>query len=176
MKKKIIGCIVLSAILALVWVGAANAAAGFPNKRITYNICFNPGGESDITARFQEQALKKALGVDITINYKIGVWNSANGEEKFADYNAGTNNSVFNFSIGSTGGSTGGAAGATSVIACPFFSAFVIVLKTQETASSAFLLLPTSLATSATRSALFTLLHPLSSWIHKNATPILNEI
>ena len=44
----------------------------FPSKRITYNICFNPGGESDITARFQEAALKKALGVDIAINYKIG--------------------------------------------------------------------------------------------------------
>ena len=72
MKKRIIGCIVLSAILALVWVGAANAADKFPTKRITYNICFNPGGESDITARFQEQALKKALGVDISINYKIG--------------------------------------------------------------------------------------------------------
>ena len=24
------------------------------------------------------------------INYKIGAWNSANNEEKFADYNAGT--------------------------------------------------------------------------------------
>ena len=70
--KKIIGCIVLSAILALVWVGAATAADKFPSKRITYNICFNPGGESDITARFQEAALKKALGVDIAINYKIG--------------------------------------------------------------------------------------------------------
>jgi tripartite-type tricarboxylate transporter receptor subunit TctC len=70
--KKIIGCIILSAILALVWVGAANAAAAFPNKRITYNICFNPGGESDITARFQEPVLKKVLGVDISINYKIG--------------------------------------------------------------------------------------------------------
>jgi hypothetical protein len=64
----------------------------------------------------------------------------------------------------------------TSVIACPFFSAFVMVSKTHETASSAFLLLPTSLATSTTRSALFTPLHPLSPWIHKNATPILKEI
>jgi tripartite-type tricarboxylate transporter receptor subunit TctC len=72
MKKKIIGCIVLSAILALVWVGAADAAAAFPNKRITYNICFNPGGESDITARFQEAPLKKVLGTDIVIQYKIG--------------------------------------------------------------------------------------------------------
>lgn len=57
--------------LFLVWAGAAGAA-GFPTKRITYNICFNPGGESDITARFQEQPLKKILGVDISINYKIG--------------------------------------------------------------------------------------------------------
>jgi tripartite-type tricarboxylate transporter receptor subunit TctC len=72
MKKKIIGCIVLSAILALVWVGTVSAAEKFPSKRITYNICFNPGGESDITARFQEAALKKVLGVDISINYKIG--------------------------------------------------------------------------------------------------------
>ncbi len=37
------------------------------------------------------------------INYRVGVWNSANGEEKFADYFAGTNNTIFNFSIGITG-------------------------------------------------------------------------
>jgi len=37
------------------------------------------------------------------INYKIGAWNSANNEEKFADYNAGTNNTVYNFSIGTAG-------------------------------------------------------------------------
>ncbi|MEW6334582.1 MAG: tripartite tricarboxylate transporter substrate binding protein [Thermodesulfobacteriota bacterium] len=72
MRKRIIGCIVFSAILALVWGGAADAAEKFPGKRIIYNICFNPGGESDITARFQEQPLKKVLGQDISINYKIG--------------------------------------------------------------------------------------------------------
>ncbi len=71
MKKIVLGSIVILAAVAMVWVGAANAA-GFPTKRITYNICFNPGGESDITARFQEQLLKKILGVDIAINYKIG--------------------------------------------------------------------------------------------------------
>lgn len=65
------GSLVFLTVLCLVWSGAANAA-GFPAKRITYNICFNPGGESDITARFQEQPLKKILGVDISINYKIG--------------------------------------------------------------------------------------------------------
>ena len=31
------------------------------------------------------------------INYKIGVWNSANDEEKFADYNAGTHQHRFQF-------------------------------------------------------------------------------
>ncbi|HSB68344.1 MAG TPA: tripartite tricarboxylate transporter substrate binding protein [Candidatus Methylomirabilis sp.] len=71
MKRLAIGCLVLFIALAMVGVGAAGAA-GFPTKRITYNICFNPGGESDITARFQEQPLKKVLGVDIAINYKIG--------------------------------------------------------------------------------------------------------
>ena len=70
MRKLAIGSIALLATLAL--VGAAAAGTAFPNKRITYNICFNPGGESDITARFQEQPLKKVLGQDIAINYKIG--------------------------------------------------------------------------------------------------------
>ena len=41
------------------------------------------------------------------INYKIGVWNSANNEEKFADYNAGTPNAIFSFSIGATTGTNG---------------------------------------------------------------------
>jgi tripartite-type tricarboxylate transporter receptor subunit TctC len=71
MRRLAIGFIAILAALAVAGVGAA-ATAGFPSKRITYNICFNPGGESDITARFQEQPLKKILGQDIAINYKIG--------------------------------------------------------------------------------------------------------
>ncbi len=71
MKRLALGILVGFVALAMVGVAAAGTAA-FPNKRITYNICFNPGGESDITARFQEAPLKKALGVDIAINYKIG--------------------------------------------------------------------------------------------------------
>ncbi len=38
-----------------------------------------------------------------TINYKIGVWNSANNEEKLADYNAATNDTTFSFSVGALG-------------------------------------------------------------------------
>ena len=71
MKKIAAGSIVLLAAIGLLWAGAAGAA-DFPKKRITYNICFNPGGESDITARIQEQALKKHLGADVAIQYKIG--------------------------------------------------------------------------------------------------------
>lgn len=71
MKKRTVGFIVLFAALAMAWAGAASAA-DFPKKRVTYNICFNPGGESDITARIQEQALKKNLGADVSIQYKIG--------------------------------------------------------------------------------------------------------
>ena len=71
MKKTAIGCIVLFALLAVVWAGGASAA-GYPNKPLNYIICFNPGGESDITARFQEQPLKKYFGQDVVISYKIG--------------------------------------------------------------------------------------------------------
>ncbi len=71
MKRITISFIVLFATFVMVWAGMANAA-DFPKKRITYNICFNPGGESDITARIQEPVLKKHLGVDLVINYKIG--------------------------------------------------------------------------------------------------------
>jgi tripartite-type tricarboxylate transporter receptor subunit TctC len=71
MRRSAIGLLAAFVALAMVGVGVAGAA-GFPTKRITYNICFNPGGESDITARFQEQPLKKILGQDVNINYKIG--------------------------------------------------------------------------------------------------------
>ncbi len=66
------GCVVvLVAICALAWASRANAAE-YPNKRLTYNVCFNPGGESDVLARLQEQPLKKAFGQDVAINYKPG--------------------------------------------------------------------------------------------------------
>ena len=38
-----------------------------------------------------------------TIKYKISAWHSSNNEEKFADYNAATNNTVFSFSVGTSG-------------------------------------------------------------------------
>ena len=43
------------------------------------------------------------LPVFTNINYTIGIWHSDNNQEKFADYNAGTNNYPYSFSIGTAG-------------------------------------------------------------------------
>jgi len=48
------------------------ALAEYPDKPVTYVICFNPGGESDITARIQQQPLEKVLGVPVVMVYKKG--------------------------------------------------------------------------------------------------------
>lgn len=63
----------LSLVLStLVMVGAGLAFAGYPERPITYIISFNPGGESDITARMQEPLLEEALGVDVNVTHKPG--------------------------------------------------------------------------------------------------------
>ena len=61
------GVFALVLITALVAAGAVGAA-DFPTKRLTYNICFNPGGESDITARFQEGPLKRGSATAFKYN------------------------------------------------------------------------------------------------------------
>ena len=38
-----------------------------------------------------------------TIKYKVSLWHSDNNEEKFAEYNSGTNNVTFSFSMGTIG-------------------------------------------------------------------------
>lgn len=70
MKKIVIGCIVLFALLTVVWTGGA--AAAYPEKPISYIIAFNPGGESDVTARLQQSHLEKILGVTVNVVHKPG--------------------------------------------------------------------------------------------------------
>ena len=41
-----------------------------------------------------------------TIKYKIGVWHSSTNVEKFADYNFGTDNQTFTFTLGTASGAT----------------------------------------------------------------------
>lgn len=63
LKKSLFGLLLLPA-LAL--------ADGYPEKNVTYQITFNPGGGSDIRARQQQPMLEADLGVKIPIQYKPG--------------------------------------------------------------------------------------------------------
>ncbi len=47
--------------------------------------------------------LLQSLPLGATIQYRIGFWHSANGEERFADFNAAANNQVFTFTNGTVG-------------------------------------------------------------------------
>ncbi|MFC3282218.1 Bug family tripartite tricarboxylate transporter substrate binding protein [Litchfieldella rifensis] len=60
----------LSAIAILGFAGAAQA--DYPEEPITYVIPFNPGGESDVTARFQEPILEEILGVSVNVTHRPG--------------------------------------------------------------------------------------------------------
>lgn len=51
--------------------GAAAAAAG-DKPPLTYLICFEPGGQSDIEARRQQPHLERLLGRKVVIDYKVG--------------------------------------------------------------------------------------------------------
>lgn len=61
----------LAAVAATLMIPAV-ALAEFPGKPVTYTIPFNPGGESDITARLQEPELEKDLGVAVNVTHKPG--------------------------------------------------------------------------------------------------------
>ncbi len=50
----------------------ATAGAEFPEKSINYIIPFGPGGESDISARFQQPFFQELTGRDLVIQYKPG--------------------------------------------------------------------------------------------------------
>lgn len=58
------------ALVAALFLGFAFAQ--YPNQPITYTIPFNPGGESDVTARLQQEGLEEILGVDIVVQNQDG--------------------------------------------------------------------------------------------------------
>jgi tripartite-type tricarboxylate transporter receptor subunit TctC len=59
-------------VLAVAFAMPGPVFAEYPEKPITYIIPFNPGGESDVTARLQEPHLEKFLGVPVNITHKPG--------------------------------------------------------------------------------------------------------
>jgi len=69
--RKALFCLIL-AIALVSLLSPVLAEDKYPSKPITYIISFNPGGESDITARLQEKHLEKALGVPINVTHKPG--------------------------------------------------------------------------------------------------------
>lgn len=71
-------------------------AQGYPDKTINYIIPFGPGGESDVTARFQEPFFKKISGQTVAIQYKAGAggaaaWSQLNGMTADGHTMMGTN-------------------------------------------------------------------------------------
>ncbi|MBT4263381.1 MAG: tripartite tricarboxylate transporter substrate binding protein [Deltaproteobacteria bacterium] len=49
-----------------------NLFAAYPDRPITYQIPFNPGGQSDVEARRQQPRLEKILGEKVIVQYKPG--------------------------------------------------------------------------------------------------------
>ncbi|MBA3033703.1 MAG: tripartite tricarboxylate transporter substrate binding protein [Gammaproteobacteria bacterium] len=70
-------------VAGLVFTGTA-AAQSYPNKPISYILPFNPGGESDVSARFQQMVFKKIAGVDAVIQYMAG----AGGAQAWSQLNS----------------------------------------------------------------------------------------
>ncbi len=63
-------CFGISIVTIIALLGFAMAQ--FPERPITYIIPFDPGGESDVTARFQEPHLQELLGVPVTVTHRPG--------------------------------------------------------------------------------------------------------
>lgn len=52
--------------------GTASMAADWPEKEVTYLVPFNPGGESDVTARMQESFFTELTGQRFVFDYIVG--------------------------------------------------------------------------------------------------------
>ncbi|MGJ9403731.1 tripartite tricarboxylate transporter substrate binding protein [Arthrobacter sp. KK5.5] len=52
--------------------GGEGSANDFPQKRLDYILPFDAGGESDITARLQQEKLAEVLGQPVNVSYKPG--------------------------------------------------------------------------------------------------------
>lgn len=62
----------IKAVLFGAMLSASIAHAQYPDKQINYIIPFGPGGESDITARYQQSFFKNKFGQDLIVEYKPG--------------------------------------------------------------------------------------------------------
>jgi tripartite-type tricarboxylate transporter receptor subunit TctC len=82
--KAVAAAVAVAASAAL--VASAHAQAQYPTRATNYVIPFAPGGESDITARFQQPYWKEFTGQDLVIQYRPG----AGGAQAWAQLNRET--------------------------------------------------------------------------------------
>lgn len=66
-KPLLVAVSALAALSLSAWVQAE-----YPEEDIDYIIPFDPGGESDVTARFQEPILEEELGVNVNVSHRPG--------------------------------------------------------------------------------------------------------
>lgn len=76
--RRLIGAALLAATIP------ASAALAYPDGPVTYVIPFNAGGESDVTARYQQPHFKELTGQDLIVQYLPGAggaqaWSGLNG-------------------------------------------------------------------------------------------------
>lgn len=62
----------LTGVFASLTMGAAVAQSDFPSEDLSYVIPFGPGGESDISARLQQEYFKEITGQEVVIEYRPG--------------------------------------------------------------------------------------------------------
>jgi tripartite-type tricarboxylate transporter receptor subunit TctC len=72
--KFVVVLIIGIGILAVASAGQCASREGdrYPTKSINYLVVWDPGGQSDRTARLQQPLLEKMLGQKIVIDYKVG--------------------------------------------------------------------------------------------------------
>jgi tripartite-type tricarboxylate transporter receptor subunit TctC len=92
MKKQSLAYVVAAAVAIM----AAGPASAFPERAINYVIPFNPGGESDISARLQQPHMQEITGQDVVIQYQPGAggaqaWSVLNDQPDDGHYIMGTN-------------------------------------------------------------------------------------
>jgi tripartite-type tricarboxylate transporter receptor subunit TctC len=73
-RRVVIALLVLFGVLAVGVAGECGTreADRYPTKPINYLVVWDPGGQSDRTARLQQALLEKMLGQKIVIDYKVG--------------------------------------------------------------------------------------------------------
>jgi tripartite-type tricarboxylate transporter receptor subunit TctC len=72
-------CVSITAVLGMSLAATActeqssgESAEDYPTKDISYAVPFDPGGESDVTARLQKDALEEAFGVSVAVSNRPG--------------------------------------------------------------------------------------------------------